>query len=333
MGRADGEQHKRKLLAGVDLGGTNFVCGLVDQDGTVLRTAKRPTEAERGSDHVLQSVADTIELLLADEGADNVVLTAVGVGLPGFLDPERGIVRMAGNLKWKDVPISDILSKRLAAPVFIDNDVRSFTYGEAAAGAAAGYRHVLGIMLGTGLASGMVNDGRIYYGSGYMAGEFGHILMDGVPFACGCGMTGCLETVASATGLVRQVRAQLEAGRSSVLAEWAGGDPSAIQAADVSKAYDLGDPVAREVMDFTGRTLGKALAYAVTLYGPDAIVIGGGASLAGERLFAPMREELQRTVHPLYWERLTIVPAQRLDEAGVVGSAMIAQHRLEQQTA
>ncbi|ANE47808.1 ROK family transcriptional regulator [Paenibacillus swuensis] len=332
MGRSDEGNNtnvKPSYIAGIDLGGTNIVAGLVKPDGTVLRTLKKPTQSELGSGHVLKTMGEMVKELLDIEGASLDDLLAAGVGLPGFIDPTAGVVRLAGNLGWSDVAVAAPLSAILRTPVYIDNDVRSFTYGEATTGAAAGFEHVLGIMLGTGLASGMVNVGRLYYGSGFTAGEFGHIRMDGVPFACGCGMTGCLETVASATGLVRQVRAQLAAGRESILAGLAGGETSAIRAADVSRAYDLGDALAVEIMDFTGRTLGKALSYAVTLYGPDAIVIGGGASLAGERLLAPMREELKRMVHPLYWERLTIVPAMRLDEAGIVGSAMFALHRLQ----
>lgn len=319
-------------LAGVDLGGTNVVCGLVNSEGVVLRILKEPTESHRGSDAVIEKIARMIQRLLEAEHSSLQELDAVGIGLPGFLDPEAGVVLLASNLQWTNVPVASLLGKLLQTPVFIDNDVRMFTYGEATAGAAKGYEHVLGLTLGTGLASSMINKGRLYYGSGCRAGEIGHIPMEGIPYACGCGMTGCLETIASATGIATQAKALVIEGKSTHMAEWfANRDLNLLQAYDVSKAYDAGDPAAIEVMNYTGTKLGLALSFAVTLYGPDVIVFGGGASLAGERLFKPMREKLQSNVHPMYWERLTILTAQLLDEAGIIGSALYAMNQRQQE--
>ncbi|GAA3408673.1 ROK family protein [Paenibacillus hodogayensis] len=314
---------------GVDIGGTNIVCGLLDEQLELLGKVKKPTGAANGVDYVLDLIASMIDELLAGQGLSRADLGAVGMGNPGFIDPERGISLSSANLKWHNEPISDKLGGRLGGiPVFIDNDVRMYTYGEAARGAGRGFKHVMGVTLGTGIAAAMINDGQLYYGSGFLAGELGHVPLDGETALCGCGLRGCLETIASATGIARIARERLERGEPSVLAEWFPGEQrSAITAADISRAYDQGDALARDVLDFVGRNLAKGLAWAIALWSPDVIVIGGGAANAGERLFAPMREALEPLVLPMYRDRLVIKTAEMNDDAGVVGSAAFAKAR------
>jgi glucokinase len=309
---------------GVDIGGTNVVCGLVDAQGRVLHTVKQPTGAQRGSGAVLRGVADLIERLAQEAGHALHSTAAVGVGTPGLVDPQRGITLHASNLGWKDVPVAAILAEHLRLPVYIDNDVRMYVYGEATAGAGRGYGTVMGITLGTGMAMSVIQNGTIYYGAHYMAGELGHLAMDGIPYRCACGLSGCLETVVSATGIVRQVRDALAKGEASSL----GRIPSdQLTAAAVSEAYDAGDPLAVRVFNDTGRWLGIGLSYAITLFDPDVLIIGGGMSAAGERLFRPMKEQLQKTLLGSYLERLVIAPARHPDHAGVIGSAMSAKSR------
>ncbi|MVO98565.1 ROK family protein [Paenibacillus lutrae] len=317
------------FFVGVDLGGTNIVCGLLDQEFNLLAKSKQPTEAANGSDFVLERIAVMIEDLLREQNIDRSQLGAVGLGTPGFIDPVRGVCTFASNLRWNNVPVSDILGARLGVPVFIDNDVRMYIFGEAMKGPGQGYANVLGITLGTGMAAALVNEGQLYYGGGFMAGEIGHIIVgDGESTPCGCGLVGCLETVASATGLARQAREALAAGRESVLGEWfPGAEAANVTAADVSRAYDEGDALAIEIMNHTGKLLGRGLSYAVTLYSPDALIIGGGASLAGERLLGPMRDELRKSVYHGYWDRLTIHPGALIDDGGVIGSAAFAASR------
>jgi glucokinase len=317
-------------LIGIDIGGTNVVCGLTDATGKLLHKLKQPTETVMGSSHVFDKIKSMVDELLHISGLKREAISAIGVGTPGFIDPAKGITLFAGNLQWVQVPTAEEIRKRTGIPTYIDNDVRMYVYGEAVCGAAKGYEHVLGITIGTGLAAAVINQGKLYYGGGYMAGELGHIVMPEIPYICGCGLQGCLETAVSATGIARQAKELLQEGRSSILRDWlAGASEDTITAADVSKAYDEGDLLSIEVMNHTGTLLGRGLANAVTLYSPDVIVIGGGAALAGERLFAPMREQLQKSVYRGYWDRLTIVTAKMIDDAGIVGSAMAASNRLE----
>lgn len=314
---------------GVDIGGTNIVCGLLDESLNLLAKLKKPTGAANGADYVLGLIASMIDELLAGQNLTRAELGAVGMGTPGFVDPERGVSLLSANLKWKDVPVSDKLGERLGGiPVFIDNDVRMYTYGEAARGAGRGYGHVMGVTLGTGIAAAMVNRGELYYGSGFLAGELGHVPFEGEQALCGCGMRGCLETIASATGIARIARERLERGDESVLADWFPSERRRdMTAADISRAYDEGDALAKEVLAFVGRSLAKGLAWAITLWSPDVVVIGGGAANAGERLLAPMREALMPLILPMFRERIVIKLAEMNDDAGVVGSAAFAKAR------
>lgn len=314
---------------GVDIGGTNIVCGLLDDSLKLLRKVKRPTGAANGESHVLGLIASMADELLAQEGLSRSELSAVGMGNPGFVDPVRGIALSSANLKWKQVPVSDKLGALLGVPVFIDNDVRMYTYGEAMRGAGRGHDHVMGITLGTGIAAAMVNRGELYYGSGFLAGELGHIPVEGESALCGCGMKGCLETIASATGIARIARERIAKGEPSILAEWYPGDRSSeITAADVSRAYDEGDELAKDALRFVAVCLAKGLAAAITLWSPDVVVIGGGAANAGERLLAPLRETLLPMILPMYRERVVIKLAEMNDDAGVVGSAAFAKSRI-----
>jgi len=318
-----------KYWIGIDLGGTNIVCGLLNDDMQLVGKKKRPTGADQGGEHVLGQIASMVEELLAEHSVDKGDLQAIGMGSPGFIDPLRGVSIFASNLGWKNYPVAQRLGELTGKPAFIDNDVRMYVYGEATNGAARGYGTVFGITLGTGIAGALVHNGELYYGGGFMAGEIGHIPLEGQTTKCGCGLVGCLETVASANGIARQAREAIAAGRTSLMADWYAPDKfNQLSAADVSRAYDEGDALAIDIMKTTGELLGKGLAAAVSLFSPDCIVIGGGAALAGERLFAPMRESIQSNVISNYWDRLSIVTGTLIDDGGVIGSASYARSRL-----
>ncbi|MEX1029347.1 MAG: ROK family protein [Paenibacillaceae bacterium] len=316
---------------GLDVGGTHIVGGLLGEDGSPLHTLKIHTEAAKGTEFLLDHMAGLIGRLLEERGVgEHAALKAVGIGIPGFIHPAEGLVKLAANLPLTNIRVADEIRSRIGVPVYIHNDVKMIVYGEAIQGAGRGYDHVLGITLGTGLASAFVDHGKLLVGSGDLAGEIGHVRMEGIPYTCGCGMQGCLETIASATGIVRQAIDALEEGRRSVLAEWFPlNNRTALTAKDVTRAYDAGDPLATEIMSHTGTLLGKALAFATVLYSPDVIIVGGGVALAGERLLQPIRETLFAHVHPFYRERIQVVTPALHDQAGVIGSAEYARMMLQ----
>ncbi|RED64033.1 ROK family protein [Cohnella lupini] len=312
---------------GVDVGGTNIVCGAVDENGRVLRKLKRPTEAKLGQESVLNRIADMVRVIRNAMASEHFV-SCVGVGIPGLVDSKKGISKFAGNLKWRNVSVAPELEKQIGLPVYIDNDVRLYIYGEAIAGAGRGYSHILGITIGTGIAAAIVNDGKLLYGHKSMAGEIGHVRMAGVEERCSCGLVGCLETVASASGMVRQAKKAIAEGRESLLMQWfPGGDIDKLTAADLSKAMDEGDALATETIIRAGILNGQALAAAATVLSPELIVVGGGGALAGDRLLGPLRDEFYRLILPDFREDLKIVTAEHNDDAGIIGSALHAIHQ------
>lgn len=312
---------------GMDIGGTNTALGLIDESGNVIGLDKISTQAEDGPERILDRYKDAIGTLIAKFDTPLSEITAVGAGVPGFVDHETGVSVHSVNLGWRNLPFAEHLSRRLnGIPVFINNDVRMYVYGEAMFGAGKGYEHVLGVTVGTGLAAALVSGGQLYHGAVNMAGELGHIPMDGIPYKCRCGLTGCLETVASATGLIRQAKDRIAAGEKSILTEWYD-DMEKIEAKDLSRAYDLGDALSISIMQNTGMWLGKGLAYAVSLLSPDVVMIGGGVAAAGDRLMNSLRETMRKNLIENFWNHIEVVTVERDNEAGVLGSAMYACER------
>jgi glucokinase len=321
------------LWIGVDVGGTNIVCGAVDRDGIVVHTIKAPTESHQGADAVLDKIARMSRQALEELGrADE--LASVGIGTPGLVDPYAGISRNSTNMKWQNVPVAAEVSKRLGdVPVYIDNDVRNYVFGEARYGAGRGFDTVLGLTVGTGIAAAIIQHGKLFYGHKAMAGELGHGPREGIDVPCGCGLTGCLETVASASGMVREAKRAIALGRETVLSHWFTGDRlDDLAAADLSRAMDAGDELAAEIMTRAGTLIGQALEAAVHLVSPDVIIVGGGAAMAGERLLAPMRASLYPRLMSDFRVDLQIKTAELNDHAGIIGSAMSAMARSNFQT-
>lgn len=296
-------------VIGVDIGGTNIVCGIVDPDGAVIANSKFPTAPARGAMAILEQIASEAKALVNQEGLSWQDVDAVGIGVPGLVDPVRGISIGSVNLGWKYVNVAEIVGQLLGKPIAIDNDFRMYIYGEAVIGAGKGSEHILGVTIGTGIASAFVSKGVLHHGSGHLAGEIGHISVDGENHLCKCGTTGCLETVVSAPGIARRYG-------------------SSFTAAEVAAACSEGDALAIKVMEHAGSTLGKVLSYIVPALSPDMIVVGGGVAAAGDPLLIPMRRELYSRVQPFYRERFRIVPAILGDNAGVIGSAMFARYLL-----
>ncbi|MCD9022803.1 ROK family protein [Cohnella silvisoli] len=316
------------LSIGVDVGGTNIVCGAVDADGRVLRKLKRKTEAHLGHSEVLRRIADMVGEIRETLGSEHEVI-GVGLGIPGLVDPKAGISLNSSNLNWRNIPVASELEALIGLPAFIDNDVRMYVYGEAIAGAGRGSGHVLGITIGTGIAAAIVLEGQIFYGYKALAGEIGHVRMEGVDEQCACGLSGCLETVASASGMVRQAKKAIREGRESLLNKAFPGDTlENLTAADISKAMDDGDQLATEILTRAGALNGRALAAATMVLSPEVIIVGGGGALAGERIMAPLREQLLDLILPEYREGLKVVTAEHNDDAGIIGSALYARHQL-----
>ncbi len=325
---------RTRYILGVDLGGTNIVVGAMPEDGSrELAIRSEPTHAERGSeavvDRMVSMIAQVISDVIASHDAQPHDFLGVGIGAPGPLDRERGVVVVAPNLGWRDFPLRDAISDRIRLPATLDNDANCATLGEWWRGAAQGGRNVVGITIGTGIGGGIVIGGKLYHGSSDVAGEIGHTTIDSTGRYCRCGNYGCLEAYASGPAIALRAREALERDEVSVLHKMVKGDLDLLTAATVYEAAHRGDALALEVVRDTARFLGTGIANLLNTVNPDVVVITGGVTRAGDRLFEPLRAEVKRRAFRPAVAACRIVPGALEGTAGVVGAvATFRQQKL-----
>ena len=283
-----------------------------------------PTLADEGADAVVNRIASMIEKVIAqtisETGAVRSDFAGVGIGSPGPLDREKGIVIVTPNLGWRNFPLRDEVANRVGLPASLDNDANCATLGEWWCGAAKGGRHVVGLTIGTGIGGGLILDGRLFHGASDVAGEIGHTTIDSTGRRCKCGNYGCLEAYASGPAIAERAREALAGGEPSTLLELVGGDLTRITAQLVYEASKQDDDVARQVVRETANFLGAGVANLLNIFNPDVVVIAGGVTQAGEPLFEPLRAEVRRRAFRPAVEACRIVPGTLKGSAGVVGA-------------
>jgi glucokinase len=314
---------RSKYLVGVDLGGTNIVAGALAEDGSdIIALRSEPTRADQGADAVVDRIVRMIDTVIAETsaqaGAKRDDMIGIGVGAPGPLDRERGIVVTTPNLGWTNFPLRDVIAERVRLPVRIDNDANCATLGEWWLGAAKGANNVIGMTIGTGIGGGIILGRRLYHGASDVAGEIGHATIDITGRRCKCGNYGCLEAYASGPSIADRAREALS-GDDCLMVKMAGGDPAKITAATVYEAAKRGDDVALDVVRETSRFLGAGVANLLNIFNPDVVVICGGVTQAGDTLFAPLRREVRKRAFKPAVDACEIVPGV-LAAAGVVGA-------------
>jgi glucokinase len=313
-------------LIGVDLGGTNMQIGVVSPEGRLLGRSKKKTRSEDGSAKVIQRILDGINEACEDAKILPRSLAAIGIGAPGAIDPATGTVREAPNLRWRDVPLARIVSRRLNKPTAVDNDVRSAIWGEHKFGAAKGVSDCMGVWIGTGIGGGLIFHGRLYHGHTFTAGEIGHTtIFPNMPPG-----SRSLENNCSRTAIVDRLLRLIRTNNPSMIPELADGDLSDVKARVVAIAYQKGDKLTRTVVDNAAQTLGIGIASAVTLLGLQRVVIGGGLTEAmGEQLVAPIRESVRIHAAPDICKRVEVVATKLEADAGLIGAAMLAADKLQ----
>jgi glucokinase len=326
----------RTYVVGVDLGGTKILAAVVDQTGSILSEAKRPTMSRSGADKIVLRLAKTVRKAVEEAGIPFKKVAAVGVGAPAPVDPRTGFVFHAPNIPpLRNFPLGERLGKELGLPVFIDNDVNVGTVGEHALGAGRGTKDMVGIFVGTGVGGGVIVDGKLRHGFRNSAGEVGHMIVgfQGLPDEpiCGCGRPGCLEAYASRTAIERKVRAAIAAGRDTklkTLLEASGKDR--ITSGLLAKALKQGDPLMLELMERVTTYLAVLVASIVNFFDPEMIVFGGGVTEAlGEQLLEPIRRDAPKWyIQKEGADKIRIVAAELGDYAGVLGAATIARDKL-----
>ena len=314
-----------QYVVGVDLGGTNLALGAMTADGTnqyAMHTV--PTRAELGADGVVARIVEGVERVIAETraatGAPRSAFLGVGIGSPGPLDRQRGLVIMTPNLGWRDFPLRDRVQDGVKLQATLDNDANCATLGEWWIGAAKGARDVVGLTIGTGIGGGLILDGKLYHGASDVAGEIGHATIDSTGRRCKCGNYGCLEAYASGPAIAERAREALAGGEPSMLSAMVGSDLSRITAATIYHAAHQGDALAVQVVRDTARFLGTGIANLLNIFNPEIVVLAGGVTQAGEALFEPLRAEVRRRAFKPAVDACRIVPGALEGNAGVVGA-------------
>lgn len=307
-----------QIYVGVDLGGTAIKVGICDAEGKLLHTFEGPTEVAKGPDTVMDNIEKYVRLIVEQSPYDWSQVAGVGAGVAGFTNVKEGIIILAPNVGFKDVPIRSILEERLGKPVKIDNDANVAALGEVWSGAGKGIDHCVCYTLGTGVGGGIIINGRIVQGFSGLAGELGHmaVIPDLEAIQCGCGKMGCLETVSSATGIIRMANDAVERGDRTSLSL-----VESITAKDVFDAAKAGDEVADRIVSRAAYYLGKAMAAVAVTLNPERFIIGGGVSKAGEFLFEQIRETFMKLTPDPVTRGVSIVPAELGNDAGMIGAA------------
>lgn len=308
---------------GIDVGGTSVKCGLFRTDGTLLEKWEIPTRTANKGEAILPDIAKTIEEKLDEKSIKKEDVAGVGIGIPGPVN-SAGDVLCAVNLYWGFKAASKELSSLTGLPAMAGNDANVAALGEAWKGAAEGAKNVIMVTLGTGVGGGIIVDGKIVSGAHGAGGEIGHANIDHKETeACNCGNKGCLEQVASATGIVRVAKKYLEScSEPSCLREI-----EKITAKDVLDAFKEGDQAAVNIMEKVGETLGGALAIFSCVVDPEAIVVGGGVSKAGQPLIDCIQKYYREYAFPLAKDT-PIITAKLGNDAGIYGAACLVLNRV-----
>jgi glucokinase len=311
-----------RYIVGIDVGGTNIVVGTVAEDGSeVLGLVSEPTFPEQGPDAVIARIVRLTRASMAQVA--NRPVAGVGIGSPGPLDTKSGVVLLTPNLGWTNMPLRDRVSAALGLPATLDNDANCAIFGEWWRGAARGTDHVVGLTIGTGIGGGIILNGAIYHGASDIAGEIGHMTIDSNGRRCKCGNYGCLEAYASGPAIAARAVEGIEAGAETGLPEYVGGDLTKITAQVVYEAAHDGDAYALEVVRDTAKFLGAGVANIINIFNPQVVVICGGVTLAGDKLFLPLRSEVKRRAFKPAVDVCRILPGELTGTAGVVGAAAV----------
>jgi glucokinase len=321
---------KRELILGIDLGGTKIVSAVVDDRGAVLSRDQSLTPAAQGPGAVIEMLVSSGRRALERAGISAADVASIGVGAPGLVNAQTGIVHTSPNLPgWQDVPLRDVLEQELGKKVFVINDAKAAAVGELKFGAGRGCRHFVYITISTGIGGGIIIDGQIYTGATGMAGEIGHMVIDDAGPLCSCGNRGCWEMLASGTALAREARRSIESGASTTILNKSGGDINKIDARLVHAAAIDGDGLAVELIQRTAYYIGVGLANVINIFNPERIVIGGGLANIGDMLLKPAYEEAGRRAFMLPFRAVSFVTAELGGDSGVIGAAAYARQQMQ----
>lgn len=317
-----------KVIVGVDIGGTTIKIGLISADGSILEKWEIVTDTTNNGKRIVQDIWNSIATKLVERKIDIKDVLGIGVGAPGFVEAETGLVFEAVNIGWHQMNIKEQLEEKSALPVFVQNDANIAALGENWMGAGQGATNMIAVTLGTGVGGGMIANGSILNGTNGMAGEIGHIKVEPNGLRCNCGGIGCLETICSATGIVKQGMNAIESDSNSRLASHYE-ETGKITAKDIIDLAKNGDEQCLQIIDHTADMLGKALANIATVINPSKIIIGGGVSKAGDFFIGRIEAAFRSYAVPKLEKVCEVKVAQLCNDAGILGGAYLVLQCIE----
>lgn len=317
---------------GIDLGGTNLRAAIADTDtGQIFHQRKCPTLAAEGQDAVIGRIIELIRELRQESQIPDSAVKGIGIGVPGTPDIDKGVIQFLPNLpgKWPNVPLAAIIEERVQLPVALINDVRAITLGEWVFGAGRGADTIACLAIGTGIGGGVIVNGQFHLGIGGTAGEFGHHVVEVDGFACGCGGKGCLELYASGPAIAAMGVKEVMHGHTTRIGELVNHDLNRIDAGVVVQAAREGDAIAMAILQRAGMYLGIAVGNILGVISPQRVIFGGGVSVAGEVLLAPIVQTIRERVHVVPLDKVQFVLAELGINGGLIGAALWAKRRCE----
>ena len=312
-----------KYYVGIDLGGTNIVAGVVDEEYNIIAKASTKTNCPRPEKEIADDMAK-----MALKAVENANLTIdqiewVGIGTPGIANSATGIIEFAGNLGFNNTPMVKYIRESIDKPVFIENDANAAAYGEYVAGSAKGAKNAVCITLGTGVGAGIIIDGKIYAGSNFAGAEVGHTVIEVGGAQCSCGRKGCFEAYSSATGHIRMTKEAIAENPDCIMAKMAE-ERGKVTARTSFDSMREGDPVAKAVVDKYIKYLAAGITNTINIFQPDVLCIGGGVCNEGDPLLLPMKAIVEQENFARNSEKKTeIVIAKLGNDAGIIGAAFL----------
>ncbi len=305
---------------GVDLGGTNIAVGLVDESYKIVARNSAPTNLGRDYDEIIEDMGNLINALIKENGLSLDDIKYVGVGAPGVLDNEKGVVTDNSNIHWVNYPIREKLQRYIDKPVYLGNDANVAAWAEYIGGCGKDTKNFLMLTLGTGVGGGIILNGKLHSGSHNIGAEIGHTTFKAGGNLCGCGNKGCIEAYCSATALIKMAEKDVKKHPESVIAK-----AEKINARVVVDAAREGDKYGVELFDEYTSNLAQVIASMINFLDPDVIALGGGVANAGEFLLEPVRKKMGRYVTFSQMMDTKVLQAEMGNDAGIIGSALLGE--------
>ncbi len=312
---------------GVDLGGTNIVAGVVNENNQIIAKGQRKTNAPRPAEKIFDDIAAAIDDAMKAAGITKNDILSIGVGTPGSVNKEEGLIEFANNLGFDNTPALRLLTERTGiGRIYFDNDANCAALGEAVAGCGKGVKNFVAITLGTGVGSGIIVNGKLVTGCNYAAGEMGHMVIVHNGEQCNCGRRGCWERYSSATALIAQTKDAMRENYDSIMWKLVDNKMENVNGRTAFDAMRQGDATATAVVNNYVSMLACGVGNLINIFQPDILCVGGGVGNEKENLLAPLRKVVSTEIYSIHAKKQTQILAAELgNDAGIIGAALLEE--------